>query len=429
MILIYAHISSPRLQYICRFIFTELIGTEFAITVDSEEFSSYDGVKVNYSNKMIDPVELQVPDCGLLFEQGIKEQAIECFTGNYYKAFFRMDIVGFYFDIFAASFYLITRYEEYLPHLQDKYGRYDHENSLAFKENFLNYPLINLWAKELAENLQLKFPGFKTQYPAFKFIPTYDIDIAYSYLYKGLVRNIAGFIRTPSMERIKVLLGIIRDPFDNFAWLDELHKEISCDPVYFFLLAAKRGTYDKNIAPASNAMWKLVKIHAKKYCVGIHPSWQSGDDLLLLKKEKVYLEAITEKTITRSRQHYIRFQFPVTFRRLITAGIKDDYSMGYGSTNGFRASSASSFYWYDLEREEETDLRIHPFCFMDANSYFEQHLTPQEASAELNHYSTICKEVNGQLITVWHNNFLGTAHEFKGWKEIYEAFMQQITTQ
>jgi len=55
--------------------------------------------------------------------------------------------------------------------------------------------------------------------------------------------------------------------------------------------------------------------------------------------------------ITQSRQHYIRFNLPEGYQRLIAAGITDDYSMGYGSVNGFRASVASSFYWYDLEKE------------------------------------------------------------------------------
>ena len=64
----------------------------------------------------------------------------------------------------------------------------------------------------------------------------------------------------------------------------------------------------------------------------------------------------------------------------------DDYSMGYGSINGFRASVASSFYWYDLEKERQTNLRIHPFCFMDANSFYEQRQDPQQTFEELIHY-------------------------------------------
>ena len=133
---------------------------------------------------------------------------------------------------------------------------------------------------------------------------------------------------------------------------------------------------------------------------------------------------MAEKKVNQSRQHYIRFNLPGGYQRLIEAGITDDYSMGYGSINGFRASVASSFYWYDLEKDEQTSLRVHPFCFMDANSYFEQKLSSGEAYEELMHYYIQCKAVNGTLITIFHNNFLG--FDFDGWREMYERFIAQL---
>ena len=141
------------------------------------------------------------------------------------------------------------------------------------------------------------------------------------------------------------------------------------------------------------------------------------------------LESTTGKKITASRQHYIRFTLPQTFRRLIAAGITDDHSMGYGSINGFRASVASSFYWYDLKKEEQTVLLLHPFCFMEANSFFEQKYLPQRAYEEMMHYYNVVKAVNGTLITIWHNNFLGTYPMFRGWRDVYEEFVLQVSSQ
>jgi hypothetical protein len=97
--------------------------------------------------------------------------------------------------------------------------------------------------------------------------------------------------------------------------------------------------------------------------------------------------------------------------------------MGYGSINGFRASVASSFNWFDVEKNEETNLIIHPFCFMDANSYYEQKQTAEQSFDELMHYYKICREVDGTLITIFHNNFLGTDKNFKGWREMYQRFL------
>ena len=101
--------------------------------------------------------------------------------------------------------------------------------------------------------------------------------------------------------------------------------------------------------------------------------------------------------------------------------------MGYGSINGFRASVASPFYWNDLEKEEKTNLFLHPFCFMDANSFFEQKFSPQQALDALRHYYNAIKSVNGTMITIWHNTFLGTEKLFAGWKEVYEKFISEVS--
>jgi len=435
MVLIYSHISSPRFQYACSLIFRELMGIEISISINSEEFKGHGGPKINYSNAEISPGEFWIKPHPLLFENDIKEQSIECFETNKYKAFFKTGTGNFPFDIFAASFYLVSRYEEYLPHEKDSYGRYGHKNSLAFKEGFLDLPLINNWIADLAIKLnQHFFHGakgtiFNTQYAIFSFKPTYDIDIAYSYKHKGLLRNIGGFLKSPSAERIQVLTTSKKDPFDSYEWLNGLQQQYSLKPLYFFLVAEKNSRYDKNILPHKDAMWKLVRQHAKKYSIGLHPSWQSGDDPGLIKKELEQLNAMAQAAgsiTTLSRQHYIRFNLPEGYQRLIDSGITDDYSMGYGSINGFRASIASSFFWYDLQKEQQTALRIHPFCYMDANSYYEQKLSPQQAYEELMHYYKVCKEADGTLITIWHNNFLGTGAAYKGWKEIYEQFIAQV---
>jgi hypothetical protein len=430
MVLIYSHTTNPRLQYICKFIFENVLGVDFKITIDSEEFSQYDGVCINYSDREIKKEELRIQNTNLLFEENIIEQKIECFTYKDYKAFFKVENSDFGFDIFAASFYLLSRYEEYLPHSKDMYGRYAHENSLAFKEGFLQLPLINIWVKHFAEIINKKYSTFNIQpclpagrYSIFNIIPTYDIDIAYSYKHKGVLRNIGGFFKSPSVERIKVLLGLLKDPFDSYDWMNALHTEYNLPALYFFLLAEKTGTYDKNIALHKNALWRLIKFHAKKYSIGIHPSWQSANNFSILKKEKSYLEAMSELSITNSRQHYIKFNLPEGYRQLVDAGITDDYSMGYGSINGFRASVASSFNWFDIENNEETNLVIHPFCFMDANSYYEQKQTAEQSFDELMHYYKICREVDGTLITIFHNNFLGTDKNFKGWREMYQRFL------
>ncbi|HRE64876.1 MAG TPA: polysaccharide deacetylase family protein [Ferruginibacter sp.] len=423
--LIFSETSSTRLQYICHFIFREQLGIGYSLTIDSESFAKHDGPKINYSYVPIEGNVFTIKPTKILFEKTIVPQPIDCFEYNGSKAFFKTE-GHFDFDIFAASFYLLSRYEEYLPHTKDMYGRFAHENAIAFKEGFLNKPVINNWIQDLANAIQQKFPGFQPKLTAFSFIPTYDIDIAWSFKNKGLIRNVGGFLKSPSFNRLAVLAGMQKDPFDCYEYLDELHRNYQLNPIYFFLVATSTGLYDKNISPYEHAMWQLMKRHSKKYAVGIHPSWRSNEKPALFEKEKKILETIKNGAVKLSRQHYIKMSLPDTYQNLYAAGITDEYSMGYGSINGFRASVASSFFWYNLKEEAVTKLRIHPFCFMDANAFYEQKQTAQQSLPEIMHYYHECKNANGQMITIFHNSFLGTDPLYKGWRKMYDEFTSQV---
>jgi hypothetical protein len=429
--LFYTASITNRLQYTVSVLFEAAGIQQYEITKDADAYKSFIGGKINYSSAQITNNEVWIQPVSLLFDKDIMRQEIEMISFKDFPAFYKTS-GDFPFDLFAASFYLISRYEEYLPHSLDMYGRYAHENSLAFKHEFLQLPLVNLWLKEFAILLQQKFPGLLLKPADFAFLPTYDIDIAWSYLNKGLVRSVGGFLKSVMKgkwhqvhERISVLRGHRSDPFHCYNWLNYINQKAKSKPVYFFLVAGSNKSYDKNILPSNKNYSKLIKTHAANYNVGIHPSWQSYNKNKILDKELECLEEIVNKPITKSRQHYIKMKLPDTYRNLIEVGITEDYSMGYGSINGFRASYCLPYKWYDLEKDEVTSLTIYPFCYMEANSYFEQHYSVQEALQEMENYYEVTKDVNGLLITIWHNHFLGTDPMFEGWKEVYEEFLRK----
>jgi hypothetical protein len=427
MILIFSEKSSPRLQYICHFIFQEQFGIPFEVITDVNDFISREGAKINYSEQRV-ASGFNISNTQLLFESTIKPQKIECFIEGSSKTFFQIHDSHISFDIFAASFYLITRYEEYLPHRKDRYGRYAHENSVAWEKGFLDKPVVDYWLNDFSKALKRFFPLLLFAQKTFTFLPTYDIDMAWSYKNKGVVRNAGGFVLSPSMERIRVLMGLEKDPFDAFEFMDKMHDQNKLKSLYFFLVAKERSKYDKNISRDTAAMKELIVRHCRKYDIGLHPSWKSNGDIEILHEEKSYLEKICGRPIKQSRQHYIQFSVPGTFKKLIEAGITDDYSMGYGSINGYRASVASSFYWYNLEDEKVTTLRLHPFCFMDGNSYYQQKFSAARAYDELLHYYGECKKTNGTFISIFHNNFLGHGQPWKEWRKIYEDFIREVST-
>lgn len=433
-LLFYTGYSTPRLQYISSVLMHSIGLQEFKLTTDIEDFKAYAGERINYSSSSLSANEIWIYPSNLLFETAIKEQSINCFQWKETKAFFKTSSGDFPFDIFAASFYLLTRYEEYLPHDKDEYGRYAHKNSIAFKENFLQQPLVNLWLQEFSGLLLRKFPSLMLRPPQFRFVPTYDVDIAWSYFSKGFFRNLGGILKsltkgewTTISERFSVVMGNRDDPFDVYAWLDELHEQHKLRPIYFFLLAQRIGIYDRNIHPSNKYFQLLIRKLSVMYRTGIHPSWQSGDNKTLFRNELDLLKNIVGKPIEDSRQHYIRMSMPATYQQLLDAEIKNDYSMGYGSINGFRASYCLPYKWYDLSNEETTKLTVYPFCYMEANSLFEQHYSAARALEELLQYYEATKSVNGTLITIFHNHLLTTQPNRIEWRNMYESFLKSVS--
>ncbi len=425
MLLLYTHQCTNRLQYICAFIFKTLLNVNYSITEDKINFKNYKGSKINYSTLFFENSFCIKPH-QILFEKEIINQNVVCSQTQNYPIFFATSEADLPFDIFAASFFLISRYEEYLPYTKDKLGRYMPENSLAFQHNFLHIPLVNIWINDFAKILQQYFSNFNFAISPFNFQPTYDIDMAWAYKHKGRIRSIGGFLKAPSVKRLTTLLGSNSDPFDCYDFLDNIHSKYQFKPIYFFLAANKNGLFDKNILPTNKQMQALVKAHASEYAIGIHPSYQSNEVLDLIKEEKNTLEKIIASSISLSRQHYIKIEFPQTYSNLINAGITNDYSMGYPTSNGFRASVASPFLWYNLVEEKITSLCIHSFCFMDAACFYHLQYDVEKSFAELVNYYNVCKNAGGTLITIFHNSFLGTDKAFDGWRLLYQKFIDSL---
>ena len=433
-ILVYCTIANERLRYIVEQVFE----SKATLTNSVDEFNQYDGYTINYSDQHVRPANtetervvhqpIQIIPQGLLNQENIAPQSIDCFEWEGLTAFFKTsDSELMPFDFFAAAFYLISRYEEYLPHTKDQFGRFDHTNSIAYQHHFLQVPLIQLWRNKLFEKMGYPLNDLTS---SFSFIPTYDIDIAYSYRYHSVARNVVGFFRdlikadsNAVVERLQVLEGVKNDPYDIYEWLSLLHESLQLKPIYFFLVAAKRKGLDKNISPAIQSMQHLIRQHAKQYSTGIHPSIQSNTQPSLLMSEIKKLSSITNTKITHSRNHYIQIQLPESFERLIEAEITNDYSMGYPTINGFRASYAKPFRWFNLNTNLPTQLMIHPFCYMDATAIFQERITPQKAAEDLQYYFDTVKSIGGECIAIFHNNMLTNQNEFKSWRNVFVDFL------
>jgi len=434
-LLIYIPKITVRHQYIFGLVFNELYKVEYKLTDDKQSYLTAQDSKLNYSLLPIAEDEVFVEAHSLLNERGVNEVSIQVGEHDGCSVFFQSsNESAFEYDVFAASFYLVTRYEEYLPHLKDKYNRYMAKESLAFKHNFLQKPVVNIWAKHLIDVLQGKFPYLKIKQPKFKYISTIDIDNAFLYKGKGFVRSIAFLLKAIlsfDVEVLKMAVAVSskkrKDPFDTYSLQFNLQNKYKLDVRYFVLLG-DYGLNDKNISHTNSSFQTLVKRLADLAPVGIHPSFGSNLNEKKLAIEVKRLEDIQKREVTFSRQHFLQLSLPKTYKRLIEAGITDDYTMGYASTIGFRAGIASRFTFYNLDMEQILPITIHPFAIIDDTLNFNMKLSPDEVVLQLKEIIQEVKQVNGTLISIWHNDTFSEQGPWKGWRNVYEEMVKLINT-
>jgi hypothetical protein len=427
MLLIYTHKITPRVNYIFKHFFVRILKIPVTFTTKVNEFVAHNGPKITYSKSPLG-AEFFIRSHDLLFEQGINDIDIKIYHWDDIPCFFpTIESSMIPFDIFAASFYLISRYEEYLPHVLDVHERFSAGESLAFKNGFLERPVVDIWAFKFLELLKIKFPNYNYVKREFKLISTIDVNMAFVYKHKGFVRTTGGFLRdllnfkfTNFRNRLLTILNFRVDPYDTFSTLLKIKDDNRAETIFFFLIG-DYTTFDKNISSSNINFKSLIKSVADYAKVGLKPSYFTFKNAEKLKKEKLRLEYIINRPVTCARQHFLRLSLPETYQNLIDIDLQEDYTMGYEKSAGFRASTCTPFYFYDLDFEILTPLKIFPFAFMDVTLKQHMQLSNDDCLAKILTLKNEVQKVNGTFISVFHNDTLCEDEYWNGWTNIYKS--------
>ena len=367
MLTIYASSITPRLSYVVETLFEDILGMSVLITQDKERIDGSTAC-LNYSHEAIADVPFIRPH-SLLFEEGIRiipEQMNA--SGILFPC--ESDILDQ--DILASSFFLLSRYEEYLDTDLDIHGRRMAKNSSMYKAGLLTRPLVDEWALDLFSKLKNRYPDLQEVERAFTILPTFDIDIAYAYKGRNVIRRWKSILKdvfTLKFKRLKerkaVLKGDLQDPYDSYDYQRRICEAHGLESRHFFLIG-DRGPMDHNLSHRSQELRSLIKRIDQWSGIGIHPSMGSNGSERKLKKEIARLRKVSGSETTRSRQHFLYLNLPLTYQRLIDLNISEDYSMGYADHIGFRTGTASAIAWYDLTKNHGTALYLFPIAAMDS---------------------------------------------------------------
>jgi hypothetical protein len=430
MFQVYCPNKTNRVIYTVEFVFNTLLQQQVEIITNKEQLTPL-SITVNYSSEELED-SISIVPTGLLHSTDVTKQVTDIKYWHEIPTFFQTnEKLAIPFDLFSAVFFLITRMEEYNPIKTDEHNRFVYTESAAFKHNFLQIPIVDLWCYQFIQVINKEFNLQLTINRKYNHISTIDIDNAYAFRAKGLVRNILGtgksitkFDFKSVVYRWRVLLGLEKDPYDTYALIEQMQQQYADRSIYFFPVGDS-SAYDRHLLHTNNSYQQLIKEINSKYEIGLHPTYANGNNLEKTKEEADRLSDIIQQPVDKSRYHFLRFTLPLSYQQLATVGITEEYSMGYAGAIGFRAGTCTPFFFYNLTQEQTTSLKVYPFQVMDAtlNNYLQ--LPPELAMRQISALIEQVRKVDGTFVTLWHNESISDRYSWENWQSVFTFMMKQ----
>lgn len=349
-LLVYAPLITPRIKYIFNFMFREILGLELEFPKNQKEFLDADAPKLCYGKNPIQNT-LFFKSSGLLIDHSIKPQKIKTTSFGEYQVPFALEGSTLPFDPFAAAFYFLSRYEEYLPFDDRRGPGFRARMSLQYKLGLLQIPVIDEWAIILKNILHQHFPNLQFPRRDFSFKVAYSLDEEHQ-------PNLH-----PGVHRVKKAIGymnqIVKDQFGGKRKEEQMQRIRQ-------LIAEMQKT-----GHATKPEFLMPNTQQ-------HSNWE---EILTL---------------------------PKSYIKLSTKNIHRDYSMYYSDTPGFRAGTCSPFFWYDLQMEKQSQLKIFPFAVSYAGITSGKK-TNKDPLLLLNELMDHVKFVDGSFYSLWQHKAMAIA--------------------
>ena len=422
MLLIHTQKITPRVDYAFKHICTRILGIPVQFTTVIETFIAHSGPKLSYGKQPM-ANELFIQSRGLLFEQGFDDLDISVTSWGKTIGFFAVsDKSALPFDIFSGAFYLLSRYEEYLPHFKDDFGRFPVEESIAYKEGFLRQPVIDFWAMSLKTLLEEQFLDYNFPSRDYNVHHLVEASRPFEFANRGFLRNFIGFsndlvkLRLRRVfKRTRVLLRLRKDPFNNFTWIVNSSKKEGSKLSVFFLLG-EGVSFREDLNTKRKRYKQLVKFVGDYTKLGLLFSYHSLDDHERLKEEKKQMEELSHRSLSHSMNDQFMVSLPNHYRNLLELEVACDCTMVYDTHLGFRAGTCTPFLFYDLDYEIKTPLIIQPIA---GTTTALKEASSSSIEMGINELKENVKSVHGVFSFVFSNKDFTSTKKNKIWKYIF----------
>jgi hypothetical protein len=341
-----------------------------------------------------------------------------------------------YNDIVSSSFFMLSRWEEFVNKKRNEHGQFNSHDSYASKNKILERPIVNEFS-EMIWNM-LSHLGYDKEKKRKEYTVniTHDIDNLVRWnSAKDVFTRIGGdLIRRKSFyslketlkSYIKTNIDFANDPWNCYDYLMNISEKNGLLSHFFFMSGGKTS-YDNRFSIYSSRAKKVItNIIERGHAIGFHPSFNSHLDEKIWADELSALECVAGIKINTGRQHYLRFEAPHTWQIWENNNMAWDSTMGYYGENGFRCGICSPFSVFNILTRRKLLLVEKPLIIMDVtlfeiitnNSYDTNYIYHT-----IQKFRDIVKKYNGEFTILWHNSSLFYGN-FKKYGEIYEDIIK-----
>lgn len=340
-------------------------------------------------------------------------------------------------NIITLSFILLSRYEELIIDKRDKHNRFEYQNSLSYKYDFVDIPIVDEYALLLRFFFSKLISNLTINKQIGKIIPSHDIDSILRF--GGLLNNIKTIVGGDIFKRRSISLALrslrdcvntkkcrINDPYiRGIEDLINISKKYSLRSEFYFM-GLKKGDYDcRYDIFIPEVQYCLSLIEKDEMCVGIHGGYFSYDNHEILKKEINNFNSVLGKTICIGRQHYLRFDINKSINIWEECGICRDSSLGFAEHEGFRCGTCHDYYLFDLKNDRISTVMERPLIIMEQTLFTYQNYTVSEAYDSMIKLYKRCMSAEGNFVILWHNT--STDRDFRElFKKVYCRFIENV---
>ncbi len=331
-----------------------------------------------------------------------------------------------HYDILSLTYWMLARIEEIGRTDLDNHERFRAVSSHAYKHNYLDRPVVDEWLHLLGQVIQRQWPGLALKQHEGRTLVSCDVDSPFALdgSLSGMARRAAGDVlrRQSLLALLETTVGTWRARRGDHSrdshrqgidFIMDINERAGREAAFYLIPESTDPRLDHRASLDGPRMRALIReIRARGHEIGIHPGYKTYRHPEAMSRSvqtirRVLYEEEIPQIPVGGRQHFLRWETPVTARLWDDNGLTYDSTLGYADRPGFRCGTCFEYPFFDAVQQRALRLRERPLILMECSVIAERYMGlgySDESLSLMQGYRDICQRLGGDFTLLWHNS-------------------------